>query len=424
MKIEIARVFRPLLKPARYKGVHGGRGSGKSHFFAEQVVLKTFTEPHNVVCLREVQHTLDESVKKLIEDKILKFGWGDYYDIQHNRIITPGGGHIIFRGMQDANAHNIKSLEGFDIAWFEEAQAMSQRSLELLRPTIRATGSELWFSWNPENEDDPIDAFLRADEIPEGAIVIEANWRDNPWFPSELEKERQFDFKHFPNRYRHIWEGAYGAKGEPFFEVDWLLKDGQPLDRMLRPDSIFLTVDTAAKDGAEHDGTACILWAQYRHLVPNEPKLVIVDYDITQIKAVWLKEWLPKRLDEGKAFADSVGARYGFVGAWIEDKSSGIVLIQEAQTIGLPVEAIDTKLTSVGKEGRALAIARHVAAGDVKINRHAFDKVIRYRDTTKNHLLAQIAAFRIGMPKKEHLLDLIDCFTYGVSIGIGDSDGW
>src|SRR5436305_1902445 len=109
---------------------------------------------------------------------------------------------IIFRGMQDHTADSIKSLEGFRIAWVDEAQTLSARSLALLRPTIRAENSELWASWNPRRKSDAIDDFLRVRK-PDGAIVIKANWRDNPWFPSVLEEERRTDQSLYPDRYDH-----------------------------------------------------------------------------------------------------------------------------------------------------------------------------------------------------------------------------
>jgi phage terminase large subunit len=114
------------------------------------------------------------------------------FRVLYDRIETPGGGLIIFQGMQDATAESIKSLEGYQIAWVEEAQTLSARSLALLRPTIRAEGSELWFSWNPRRKSDAVDEFLRVNK-PENAIVVKSNWRDNPWFPSVLDEERQLD---------------------------------------------------------------------------------------------------------------------------------------------------------------------------------------------------------------------------------------
>jgi phage terminase large subunit len=115
--------------------------------------------------------------------------------------------------MADATAESIKSLEGFRIAWIEEAQTLSQRSLSLLRPTIRVDGSQIWANWNPRRKSDAIDDFLRA-KTPDDAIVVRANWRDNPWFPDVLDEERRLDLQLYPERYQHIWEGEYARAFE------------------------------------------------------------------------------------------------------------------------------------------------------------------------------------------------------------------
>jgi phage terminase large subunit len=214
LRIPTAPVFRPLLEPARYKGAYGGRGSGKSHFFGELMVEECLSVPGTLaVCIREVQKSLMQSSKRMIESKIQSLGVGSSFKILHDRIITPGNGLIIFQGMQDATAESIKSLEGFRIAWIEEAQTLSQRSLSLLRPTIRVKGSQLWANWNPRRKSDAIDEFLRAKK-PDNAIVVEANWRDNPWFPEVLQEERRLDLQMYPERYQHIWEGAYATAAE------------------------------------------------------------------------------------------------------------------------------------------------------------------------------------------------------------------
>lgn len=153
--IETPPVFEPLLGASRYKGAWGGRGSGKSHFFAELLIERNIMERVDSVCIREVQRTLNQSVKKLIEAKIEALNVGAYFEVQDKRIKSRHGGVTIFEGMQNHTADSIKSLEGFDIAWVEEAQSLSQRSLDLLRPTIRKPYSELWFSWNPNLETGP-----------------------------------------------------------------------------------------------------------------------------------------------------------------------------------------------------------------------------------------------------------------------------
>jgi phage terminase large subunit len=218
LNIKTAEVFEPLLEPARYKGVHGGRGSGKSHALADNLIEDCAAEPGNsngeglrAVCIREVQKDLAQSSKLLIETKLSAFGLNeaDGFKIYRDVIKTPGDGLIIFKGMNDYTADSIKSLEGFKRSWWEEAQTATMHSLNLLRPTLRAQGSELWFSWNPRRKTDPIDVMLRGEETPTGAVVIKANWRDNPWFTSELEQERLDCLRMQPEQYEHIWEGGY-----------------------------------------------------------------------------------------------------------------------------------------------------------------------------------------------------------------------
>lgn len=210
LHIETAEVFEPLLHPARYKGAHGGRGSGKSHFFAEMLIEDCARIPGlRCVCIREVQKSLKESAKRLLEDKITELGLQTMFSILGDHIKTPGGGIIIFQGMQDHTAESIKSLEGFDRAWVEEAQTLSARSLTLLRPTIRGERSELWFSWNPRLKTDPVDKMFRGGEAPTDSVCVEANWEDNPWFPRVLEQERKDCLKNDPDQYEHVWEGAY-----------------------------------------------------------------------------------------------------------------------------------------------------------------------------------------------------------------------
>jgi phage terminase large subunit len=224
LKINTARIFEPLLHPARYKAIHGGRGSGKSNFFGELLVETCQAERGTLaVCIREAQRTLAQSSKRLIEAKIASLGLGRGFRLFSDKIETPGDGIIIFRGMQDHTADSIKSLEGFRIAWIDEAQNLSARSLSLLRPTIRAARSELWASWNPRRRSDPIDDFLRARK-PAGAIVVNANWRDNPWFPDVLEQERRLDLSLYPERYDHVWEGDYARAFEGAYFAQMLIE--------------------------------------------------------------------------------------------------------------------------------------------------------------------------------------------------------
>lgn len=211
LNIPTAKVFKPLLKPSRYKGAWGGRGSGKSHFFAGLMVEDHLREPGlRSVCIREVQKTLKDSAKRLIEDKINDYELQSQgFRILNDRIDTPGGGVISFTGMADHNSESIKSLEGYGRAWVEEAQTLSKRSLQLLRPTIRTPKSELWFSWNPSRKVDAVDKLLRGNEIPTNSIIVKSNWSDNPWLPAELNQERLDDIRVDSSGYGHVWEGEY-----------------------------------------------------------------------------------------------------------------------------------------------------------------------------------------------------------------------
>ncbi len=217
-----ARAFVPFLQPARYKGLHGGRGSAKSHDRATALVKRCVEKPGTRwVCVREVQKSLEQSVKRLLDDKIKLHGVEDQFESTNTQIKTPGDGVIIFQGMQDHTSDSIKSLEGFDGAWVEEAQSLSARSLTLLRPTIRKEGSELWFTWNPDKPTDPVDQLLRGDNPPPGAIVKGVTWKDNPWFPDVLKLEMQYDLRRDPEKYQHVWGGGYQQHSEARVFKNW-----------------------------------------------------------------------------------------------------------------------------------------------------------------------------------------------------------
>lgn len=237
LRIKVPEVFMPLEGPHRYIGAHGGRCSGKSHYFGERWLRENVAERLDVVCLRETLKSLEFSVKKLLESKISTFNAGAYFEVQDRRILSVHGGVTIFEGMQNHTAESIKSLEGFDRAWFEEAQNASDKSLTLLRPTIRKPGSQLWFGWNPDLETDPIDLLLRGPELPPDASVIQANYMDNPWMSDEMRAEMEYDKRRDPDKYAHVWLGNYRRNSEARvfknwrveeFEVDpaWTLRQG------------------------------------------------------------------------------------------------------------------------------------------------------------------------------------------------------
>jgi phage terminase large subunit len=214
LTIETPKVFEPLLGRSRYKAIWGGRGSGKSHFLAELAIERCVLEKTAICCAREIQKSLKHSVKKLLEIKIEQLGVGSLFEVQESAIKGLNGSEIIFTGLQSHTSDSIKSLESFDVLWVEEAQNVSQKSLDIVRPTFRKPGSELWFSYNPNDPTDPIDAFLRCDNPPPDSVIVQANYMDNPWFPDVLKEEMEYDRKRDYDKYCHVWLGEYRKNSE------------------------------------------------------------------------------------------------------------------------------------------------------------------------------------------------------------------
>jgi phage terminase large subunit len=229
-------VFEPLLAPARDKGAHGGRGSGKSHFFASLMVEDALSFPGDAqeglraICGREIQKDLKDSAKHLLEKKLSEHGLGeaDGFKVFRSEIQTPGDGLIVFQGLQDHTTDSIKSFEGFHRFWGEEAHSISSRSVGLIRPTLRwesqrlSLQSEMWWSWNPLRKTDAVDVMLRGPVLPTGATVVKVSWSDNPWFPRVLEQERLDCFNNTPDQYDHIWEGGYATVLSGAYYAKWL----------------------------------------------------------------------------------------------------------------------------------------------------------------------------------------------------------
>jgi phage terminase large subunit len=225
LRVEIPRVFLPLEKRARYIGAKGGRGSAKSHYFAGKWLRRSVADRFDCVCLRETQRSLEVSVKKLLESKIQHYNAGAYFDVMDRKITSVHGGTTIFEGLQNHTADSIKSLEDFDAAWTEEAHSLSQRSLDILRPTIRKPDSELWFSWNPDLSTDPVDALLTGDKPPPGSIVVHANYMDNPFLPDVLREEMEYDKRRDPDKYSHVWLGEYRRNSEARVFKNWRIEE-------------------------------------------------------------------------------------------------------------------------------------------------------------------------------------------------------
>ena len=226
-------IFQPFLEPHRYKVAEGGRGGAKSHFFANMVVHNVFLYGKRVLCCREVQLSIKESVKQLIQDKIETQGLSEYFIIKDTEILCRANdGKISFAGLRQQGqtrsaADNLKSYEGYDICWIEEAQTVSKMSLDLILPTIRKQKSEFWFSYNRKHKDEPVhNRFVDSEYIPQDTVHIYVNWWDNPWFKdSPLYPLMLSDKANNVDDYRHIWCGLPAEISEASIFTNWEVRE-------------------------------------------------------------------------------------------------------------------------------------------------------------------------------------------------------
>ena len=204
--------------------MRGGRGSAKSRSAAAALLLQAASEPHRVLCAREIQKSIKDSVKRLLDDEIARLGLGDFFESVENEIRGKNGSLFIFAGLR-GNSASIKSMEGITRCWVEEAQTISRASLDDLIPTIRTPGSEIWFTYNPRFDTDPIDTMFKADELPPNTLLFHVNWQDNPWFPEVLRQEMDYDKRRDMDKYLHIWEGQYQTSSEARVFKNWTVEE-------------------------------------------------------------------------------------------------------------------------------------------------------------------------------------------------------
>lgn len=289
-----------LIKPAPYKVAYGGRGSAKSWSFARGLLLKGIAKPLRVLCAREVQKSIKESVHQLLSDQIRIMKLENVYDIGQAEIASRRNEtKFIFVGLSEQTADSIKSYEGVDICWVEEAHTITDRSWKILIPTIRTAGSEIWISFNPELESDP--TFVRfVKDPPKDAMVVFMNWRDNPFWNDELDAKRLEDKRRLPQaEYEWIWEGKCkpAVEGAIYFnEVSMMERDGRicnvPYDPMLKAHVVF--------DLGFNDEMAVIVTQRHasevriiRYLEDTQRTLADYSADLRELRYNWGKVWLP-----------------------------------------------------------------------------------------------------------------------------------
>ena len=219
---DLPYAFEGLYQPARYKCFYGGRGSGKSHSVASTLIYLACIsdKPLRIACYREIQKSIRDSSKRLLDDKIAQMGLSWFFESTQNEIRGQNGSLFIFGGLR-SNPEAVKSTEGLDIAWIEEAATVSQTSLDILIPTLRKPGSELWFTYNPRFATDPVDKMFCGAEPPPNSVIRKVNFNDNEFFPDVLRDEMEWDKRRDPDKYKHIWLGEYQSNSEARVFKNW-----------------------------------------------------------------------------------------------------------------------------------------------------------------------------------------------------------
>lgn len=245
MQVDFPEKLGFLFEPSRYKVAYGGRGSAKSWSFARALLVKGKSKKHRILCAREVQKSIKDSVHKLLSDQIQVMGMGDFYEVIENAIRGKNGTEFAFAGLASHTVESIKSFEGVDIVWIEEAQVVTKRSWDVLIPTIRKDDSEIWVSYNPELDTDETHQRFAINPPPD-SLIAKVNWDDNPWFPPVLEKERQHCKLTNPKDYANIWEGECkpAVSGAIYYdEISLSQEEGRicnvPYDPMLKVHIVF-----------------------------------------------------------------------------------------------------------------------------------------------------------------------------------------
>lgn len=346
----------PILEPKRFKVLHGGRGGGKSHTVAQVLLAMGAQRKLRILCVREVQKSLAQSSMQVLRDYIERLGLSAYYRVLKTEIVGWNGTTFSFSGLKDHTADSIKSWEGADIVWVEEAHSVSAHSWTILIPTIRKSGSEIWATFNPDQESDYVyQRFVRGKDP--DALVVEINWRDNPWFGHEMDAER-VKLKAFnDDLYCHVWEGKCRSLAGLLFKRHWFKRfriGEHPPDL-----NVYMAGDYAGGPDpddphADPDWTELGVWGVDRHM----DLWALEWWSGQEDPSVWIKAWLAMvRRHRPLKFFEEKGPILRAVHGSME------LAMRETKTYVLR-EALDT---AGSKASRALGFAARAAAGTVWI---------------------------------------------------------
>ena len=332
------------------------------------------------------------------------------------------GGEIEFWSLDNEDAGRSRS---YDLVIIDEASLKKRGMREIweqaIKPTLLDRGGSAIMAGTPKGVDEENYFYQACNDKKEGWKEFHAPTWANPHLNAEAVSKLKEENSPL------VWQQEYAAEfvnwnGVAFFDTDKLLVNGMGVAYPMNCDCVFAVIDSAMKDGSENDGTAVTYFALSKFF--GHP-LTILDWDIVQIKSDLLITWLPNVLKHLEVLAGMCKARNGSIGAFVEDKGSGITLNQYGARMGWPVTPIDGEITSTGKDGRAISASGPVHRGEVKISQFAYDKLTEFKSQTKNHLWSQLGNYRIGdKDAAKRSDDLTDTATYGVIIGLGGNEGF
>lgn len=425
---------RAFKTPGRFKAIRCGRRWGKTALLttiasndAAKGKLFGFFAPD----YKRLSPTFLECVQ-ILQPIILRSSQTD------GIIRTTTGGQIEFWTLEDDNAGRSRKYHrvAIDEAAFTKPNMgdIWERSIQ---PTLFDYSGSCIAASNTAG-DDPDNWFWRICNQPkQGFTQYHAPTEDNPLLPMRMAGESieahaarrvaEFDALRLKTP-PLVFAQEYGAdfvdwSGAAFFALDKLLVDGVPPPMPTRVDAVYAIIDSATKTGREHDGTAVGYFGLNKYF-PNTAPLTVLDWDLVQIEGALLENWLPSVFARLEELARITGSRAGSLGVFIEDKASGMILLQQARRKEWQVSAIDSKLTSVGKVERAMSVSGYVYEGKVKVCAPAYEKVTVHKDISRNHFMSQVLGFRVSDNDRNRQDDCLDVFCYGIALALGNSEGF
>lgn len=433
------KAYRALL-PHRYKALRCGRRYGKTEF-AIKWIAQGLIQGQQCAWFAPQHMTWSEvffEFTRILGPLVIASSKADAV------IRLANGGRLDFWSLENRIAGRSRGYHRVvvdEAAFGKDGDTKTEGSMmdlweRSIKPTLYDNAGEALVCSNSAGKNPDNFFYNICNEPRYGFVEYHAPTMDNPLLPKrqpdepleEWDRRReQFQAELVKDNDPLVYAQEYLAEfvdwsGVAFFGRDKLLVEGNPVPYPKHCDGVFAIIDTASKTGTENDATAVTYFALSNRT--RDTPLVILDWDVAQIEGALLETWLPqvfRRLEELSALCR---ARFGTQGAFIEDQNSGTILLQQAKRRGLQAQPIESKLTSVGKDGRAISVSGYVHRGMVKYTEHAFNKTAIYKGKSRNHLLDQVESFRVGDKKSDREDDLLDTFCYGIALALGNNEGF